>query len=1103
MRRAVIIGVGGTGVRTIRHVRDIIRWKHNAALPQVPFVSVLGLDTSLDSGEQEGPDFIHIRVGQHDVQQALKAHQAGRLQWMDPGIIGGAGTIEDGAGAVRMIGKFAFLHDANYRQFLQFLAQKIEAVKPHTQAGALFGNAPVTGRIKIYVVGNLVSGTGSGASVDCAYAVRKMITGEDLLGLPFELTGVFTLPDRVQDLLHAANCYHALQELNHHMSDGVGYRVDDPLQPGEMITVSAEHRPFDFAYLVGTQGRSQDEQIPGHQALERLIGEWIYTDVFLPMAEMRDGRRDDTRQYFTRPDDFGFFPRFFSFGLSTIEYPSPQIARGCTYRFVTEAVNRWLNMGGTDDTEGRRPWASRSYAPREPGDQDLVDYGSQLRSLGMGPGDFTATGSTDSALVAEVRIQDQPVNLVFLYRQLLAAAVANYNGDLEALERVEKVILAGFDGKWSERSQAGSFAAGIVPHVLDMNTQQLTEGFPSQMRQAIAAVTFGEPESEAYGPLHARKLLRRLAARLDELQQAAGMIPTDALTTAVEDAKRNLDLIEADFLLVSPFDFMRRLARARAIQTYEEAARGLFDAKLTNLLRRRGPGLAASLRSSVDQMAGRLENFLTYLQEGVRLQCIERYERECEAVWVNGVDLLEGNPEAEIRSVYENSVTNVNRNSLIDGFLHGLSQPPSRGRLSLDLCPDQEQASPFDDDMPRLKAKEAKPGEPRYRLPREYEEELVAAPRVRFVEATRSKNVVTLFGPPDDPAQLRTTDLKANLFLPANFAAVGYRVDERRMFKEYYFYPGGGQVQAAPADQPPSNAVPEQRFAWALQQALGGLDWAAESWNSDDPHLIMILKERGAFPVRLLTSLEAMGREGRRTDLTPAGEYTANWNVRNPLASRVDMDFQPLSVTDRKDLIGAQNTFLAAVAVGVLRFVPERGVFVVAGEDEGLPIGARETWSLPPRPRTAAYRLHRQRALCDRLTEGVREYRKGTGDPDHEMVREIYKLLENPRERNLDVSASRDDLERLNMNRTMLIEYIKPDPGLLRAWTDLQLRPDLMQFRSPVTYHRAGDEKGRFPVRGFYCDDCGSWRGDPVGPDGEPDAAQLPDNCISCALRAR
>ncbi|NLS80057.1 MAG: hypothetical protein GXY76_22685 [Chloroflexi bacterium] len=186
-RPALVIGLGGTGVLTLRHLKAQLLASQERRLPDC--VKLLALDTVRDkdrSAETEGKakiaalrtelapgeyhwvggdvyDFVReVEQGQHpQIGSWFQARQY--LQTLPRASF----TLEDGAGQLRQFGRLAVFHDVDApaaSAINSLLNKAIDDIRRVQQITTL----------DVFLVASVAGGTGAGMFVDIAYLVRQI-----------------------------------------------------------------------------------------------------------------------------------------------------------------------------------------------------------------------------------------------------------------------------------------------------------------------------------------------------------------------------------------------------------------------------------------------------------------------------------------------------------------------------------------------------------------------------------------------------------------------------------------------------------------------------------------------------------------------------------------------------------------------------------------------------------------------------------------------------------------------------------------------------------------------------------------------------------------
>lgn len=263
----IVIGLGGTGIRTLRYLKWHIANDSDGELAQLYHsggLKLIGIDTDPQqtvedlvvgcamwqredgSGMADQPvpklDDEFILISTEAIENGLAglrhaaASNAGDLRrhaliasWFprsteDGGVRISLGQAkEGGAGQWRVLGRLAFFQEAH-------------AIQPRFKAmvSAVSKSIPHGKRLPIQIVGSLAGGTGSGMFWDTAFLLR-------LLAPRARITGNFLLPEVFADLADQpnadANTYAALKEIAHYknLQQETTFEVEYPIDDGDNV----------------------------------------------------------------------------------------------------------------------------------------------------------------------------------------------------------------------------------------------------------------------------------------------------------------------------------------------------------------------------------------------------------------------------------------------------------------------------------------------------------------------------------------------------------------------------------------------------------------------------------------------------------------------------------------------------------------------------------------------------------------------------------------------------------------------------------------------------------------------------------------------------
>lgn len=226
VNRTILIGLGGTGVRTINAIKAAV---HSNLMPTwTHYISFLGIDT--DWNEFDSAHFLtddeklmitNSTVNQRGVNPAHRSIAQKRLVPNEQSLPSCDGP---GAGQRRQYGAFK-IHDQTAgapgydEQIMQKISNKANSMDPLSPA--------TPGAYEVYVIGSVCGGTCSGSFPELPAIIERALTGKK-----YRARAILYLPDICQSLdppskHHMnANGYASLKELDYYMGAtmrGAGY----------------------------------------------------------------------------------------------------------------------------------------------------------------------------------------------------------------------------------------------------------------------------------------------------------------------------------------------------------------------------------------------------------------------------------------------------------------------------------------------------------------------------------------------------------------------------------------------------------------------------------------------------------------------------------------------------------------------------------------------------------------------------------------------------------------------------------------------------------------------------------------------------------------
>ncbi|WP_043937762.1 tubulin-like doman-containing protein [Planktothrix rubescens] len=365
IQRTICIGLGGTGRDVLMRLRRLIVEQYGD-LTKLPIVSFVHIDTdktaTQGSSLKTGNTYRGVDLSFRDsekinailtaaevtnfvqgVEQRSNYDRQGPYdhisRWFPPQLLRNIRAVEEGAKGIRPVGRLAFFH--NYQKIRTAIETAERRTMGH-EAILLKSGLKVDPGLNIFVVGSLCGGTGSGMFLDIAYSLRKLYgdKGTQLLGYLVISPQLYSNASYMN-----ANTYAALKELNHYSSPGTRFEACYDMQ--NLVLVQEPRAPFDYTYLVSNQTNGE-YTILEQQKLCNVIAHKIALDFLGELAPIAKGMRDNLLTHLIQSDNH---PRpnpqgYLTFGLAAIYFPREIIVKIALNRISLKLLNFWLNGEG-------------------------------------------------------------------------------------------------------------------------------------------------------------------------------------------------------------------------------------------------------------------------------------------------------------------------------------------------------------------------------------------------------------------------------------------------------------------------------------------------------------------------------------------------------------------------------------------------------------------------------------------------------------------------------------------------------------------------------------------------------------------------------------
>ncbi|MTF39880.1 tubulin-like doman-containing protein [Cyanobacterium aponinum] len=364
IKRTICIGLGGTGKEILMQIRRLIVDRHGK-LENLPIVSFVHIDTNqnehkttgLKTGDTHRGENLLFKPSEvvmatmnrqqinelsNTLQETQKNQQTSPFdhiaKWFHPKLCKNLQSIENGAGAVRSVGRLGFFH--NHNQIRTIIENADNRTNGYSET-LMRRNIAVEQGLNIIVVGSLCGGTGSGTFIDMAYTLRKMYHNQ----VSTDFIGYFIISPELygNNDISKANTYAALKELDYYSSEKNRFQCDYDAQG--IFSVNESRSPFDFCYLVGNRTYN-GHKITSRENLSYLIAHRIFAEFAEENAISNRfrGIRDNNGQAMelydrhSRPNT----QRYITFGLAKIYFPRDLIIANCLNKLKLNILYFWL-----------------------------------------------------------------------------------------------------------------------------------------------------------------------------------------------------------------------------------------------------------------------------------------------------------------------------------------------------------------------------------------------------------------------------------------------------------------------------------------------------------------------------------------------------------------------------------------------------------------------------------------------------------------------------------------------------------------------------------------------------------------------------------------
>jgi len=362
------IGVGGTGIQVLRRLKRKLLdtgWADVDGKTTVGHEFVyIDADNASFSEEDDALNIAEVMeretilIGKEEISSVIKNRR--NLDYLNYRFPIGElsdkhlSNLRDGTGAGQIRGVGAFAYTISYMNSVKSkLSDAITELKnPARIAKAidLLKSATRGTFIRVYVVGSLAGGTGSGCFLDVAMEIKSSL-GEDC-----RLIGVFTLPEGYHRIMKDspvnqkriyANTYAALKELSYAQGKIGNFKRNEFLDydygsTGGKISLPPSDKLFHVVNLFDVNRKEGYESLPNLESLYSMISSTIYQSVATPF-----GAKEDTEAVNANP-------MISASATAELVFPVDRIIRYCRLRSMADYIEKRLivsveNQGQAED----------------------------------------------------------------------------------------------------------------------------------------------------------------------------------------------------------------------------------------------------------------------------------------------------------------------------------------------------------------------------------------------------------------------------------------------------------------------------------------------------------------------------------------------------------------------------------------------------------------------------------------------------------------------------------------------------------------------------------------------------------------------------------
>lgn len=380
LRRTLLIGLGGTGIKSILNAKKMF-YENYGEIP--PMIGFIGMDTDkpgLNNASIQANDGTIITLSKSEQLcisvdnpvQIYSIHRSDKLyDWMPECNVQGLTALSIGAGMIRSNGRFAVTVNENNVQ--NFISNKITEINN----ASIIDNTEyelLSSDTEVHMVFSLGGGTGCGTFINTAYLIKRLYPN-------LKLSGYAVLSDVFRNMLTGAlsarvkpNAKGAIIDLDFlaHLTPN-----STPVEIKWNTYSSVDqvnYRPFDALYFIDNSNENNDMFNHVDQLCE-MISLAIVTSVG-ELGVALDSVSDNVSKLIAdgTMDIKNKKAWVAGFGCAEIIFDGKRLAKIYARKAMIQLINKMLNGGCDDPATIANNWFDNTHIRENLGKDDVIDY---------------------------------------------------------------------------------------------------------------------------------------------------------------------------------------------------------------------------------------------------------------------------------------------------------------------------------------------------------------------------------------------------------------------------------------------------------------------------------------------------------------------------------------------------------------------------------------------------------------------------------------------------------------------------------------------------------------------------------------------------------